>query len=152
MKPSHVGILRYAERVREMHDLAKYLSPPSVKCNIYEADNWKVCDQEFMVSEIRVAIKYGLPSSMQYELDYNQEDYRSLVHENWCDLLSTIQVKDDSKRVATHINKIAYTIASSLSDSDRSVRIPRKKKARLRAGVLRSNKGTHKNAPNHHGT
>ena len=64
-----------------MYDFAKYLPPPSMKSKIYEADNWKVRDQEFTVSEIRVAIKDGLPTSMQDELDNHQDDYLSLTHE-----------------------------------------------------------------------
>ena len=31
VKPFKVKILRYDERVREMHDLVKYLTPPSMK-------------------------------------------------------------------------------------------------------------------------
>ena len=31
VKPFKVKILRYAERVRDMHDLAKYLRPPLMK-------------------------------------------------------------------------------------------------------------------------
>ena len=90
VKPFCVSILQYVKYVREMHDLEKYPPPHSIKVKIYEADTWKVRDQEFMVSEIHVAIKDGILSSMQYELDDNQEDYLSLAHEDWCDLLSII--------------------------------------------------------------
>ena len=40
MKPFKVKILRYAERVRDMHDLAKYLPPPSMKGESSMAANW----------------------------------------------------------------------------------------------------------------
>ena len=40
VKPFRVKIIRYAERVREMHDLAKYLLPLSMKGESAEADNW----------------------------------------------------------------------------------------------------------------
>ena len=116
-----------------------------MKVKSYEADNWKVHDKECTVSEIRVAIKYDLPTSMQDELDDHQEDYRSLAYEDRCDLLSTIQVKDDRKRAATQIKKIASPSAASISDSDGSFSIPSKKKDTT--GVLRSNKGPHKKAP-----
>ena len=89
---------------------------------------------------------------MQYELDGHQEDYRSLTHEYWCDLLSTIEFKDNSKRAETQIKKIASDKAASLYDSDISVGIPRKKKSRLGAGVLRYNRGSHNKVPNHRGT
>ena len=85
---------------------------------------------------------------MQDELEDNQDDYCSLTHEYWCDLLSTIDVKDSRKSSATQIKKIAFSIAASLSDRNRSVRIPRKKKART--GVLRSIKGHHDKSYKHH--
>ena len=59
-----VIIIRYADRVREMHDLSKYLPPLSIQGMSYEADNWKFRDQEFTVSEISDAIKDVIPSSM----------------------------------------------------------------------------------------
>ena len=76
VKLFRVGFIWYANLVVEMHDLAKYLPPLSIKGDRYEASNWKVRDQEFTISEIRVAIKDGLPSSMQDELDDHHEDYR----------------------------------------------------------------------------
>ena len=66
--------------------------------------------------DIIVAIKDGLPLSMQYELEDNQEDYRSLTHEYWCDLLYKIEVKDNRKRAFYKIKKIATAIAASHSD------------------------------------
>ena len=81
-----------------------------------ESANWTVRNQEFTVSEICLAIKYGLPLSMQYELDDHQEDYPSLTHEDFCGLLSTIEVKDEIKRAATHINNIPLARSASLSD------------------------------------
>ena len=67
-KPFRVKILRYTKRMREIHDLAKYLHPPSMKCESAEAANWTVLNQEFTASEIPLAIKDGLPSSMPDEL------------------------------------------------------------------------------------
>ena len=64
------------------------------------------------------------------ELDDNIEDYRSLTYEYWCDLLSTIEVKDERKRAAVYIKKIASTRPASPSNSDESVRIMRRKKAK----------------------
>ena len=85
-------------------------------------------------------------------MDDRQEDYHSLTHEGWCYLLSTIEVKEDRKRSATQIKKIASARAASISDSDGSVRPLRNKKAIIGAGVLRSNKVPNNKAPNHHGT
>ena len=72
--------------------------------------------------------------------------------EYWCDLLSKMEVKYNRKRAATHINNITSARAASLSEIDEPVRIPKKRKARLGAVVLRSNKGSHNKAPKHHGT
>ena len=90
VKPFRVKFIRYAERVKEKHDLAKYLTPPSMRSVSSDSANWTVCNQEFRVSEIRLTIKDGIPSSMQDELEDHQEDYQSLTHEDWCDLLYTI--------------------------------------------------------------
>ena len=142
--------LRYAERVQEMHDLAKCLPPPSIKGDIYEEDNWEGRGEELSMNDIIIEIKDGPPSSMQYKLEDNQEDYSYLTHEYWCDLFSTIKVKDNRKRSATQIKKIASDRASYLSDNDRFVRIPRKKKSRT--GFLRNNKGPNNRAPKHNVT
>ena len=52
LKPFKVKIIRYAERVRDMHDLAKYLPPPSMKGDIAMADNWSIHNKEFMINDI----------------------------------------------------------------------------------------------------
>ena len=83
-----------------------------------------------MVSELQLAIKDGLPSSMQDDLEDHLEDYFYLPYEYWCDLLSTIKVKDERKRVASQIKKIESSRKASLSDSKNSLMIPNKKKAR----------------------
>ena len=76
------------------------------------------------------------------------EDYRSLNYEDWCDLLSIIKVKYKRKRASTHTKKIASDRSASLSNSNESVRILRKKKART--DILRSNKGPKKRAHKNH--
>ena len=149
VKPFHVVILCYTERVQDTHDLEKHLTPPEMKSNFYEADNWKVCYKYFYVDDIQVWIKDGLCSSMRDELEDNQEDYRSLTHEDWCYLLSTIEVKDNSKRAATQFENISSARAASNSDSDGYVRILRKNKART--GVLRNNKVHNNKSPKHNG-
>ena len=45
VKPFRVVILQYAERVCEMHDLAKYLPPPLTKGQEYNDADWDVCDK-----------------------------------------------------------------------------------------------------------
>ena len=50
--PFKVKILRYAERVHEMHDLAKYLPTPSMKGESAMASNWSVCNEEFATIDL----------------------------------------------------------------------------------------------------
>ena len=138
MKPFKVKIIRYAKRVSGMHDLAKYLPPPLMKGKRSEADNWTVRNQEITTSGTRLAIKDRLPSSMRDELENHPEDYRSSTYEDWSDLLSKMEVKCERKRAAFHIKKTASDRSASLSESDESIIIPSKKKART--GVLHSNK------------
>ena len=87
---------------------------------------------------------------MRDELDDHPEDYFSLTYEDWCDLLSTIEVIGERKRAEDHIKKIASARAASLSDSNESVRIPRRKKAKT--GVLNSHKTPRRAHNRHHGT
>ena len=77
-----VKSLCYVERVCEMHDLAKYRPPPYMKRKIVMADNWNICNKEFTTSDIRLAIKDGIPKSMRGELDDHPENYCSLTYED----------------------------------------------------------------------
>ena len=148
VKPFKVKVLCYAKRVREMHDLAKYLPPPLMKEESAMTANWSVRNKEFTTSDLQLAIKDGSPKTITDELDDHPEDYHSLTYEYWCELLSTIEVKYKSKRAAVHIKKIASAMIDSLSDSDESVRIPRRKKAKT--GVLNYHKFPRRAYDRHH--
>ena len=139
---------RCSERVREMHDLSKYLNPPSMKGESEMEANWNAHNKEFTSNDLQLAIKDGLPKSMRDKLDGHPEDYCSLTYEYWCDILSTIEVKYEIKRAAVKIKKISYARAASLSDNDKYVSIPRKNKAKN--GVLRSNKSPKRAHIRHH--
>ena len=82
-------------------------------------------------------------------MDYHLEYYRYLTYEDWCDLLSTIEVKYERKSSAVHIKKISSARAASLSDSDKSVRVARRKKAKN--GVSNSHKSPSRAHDRHHG-
>ena len=71
VKPFRVKFLPSTKRNINMHNLSKYLTPPSMKGKRIEEANWTFHNQELTVSEIRLAIKDGIPSYMHYEL----EDY-----------------------------------------------------------------------------
>ena len=102
LKPFHVRNIHHAKCVQDIHNLANNLPNPSMKGNGYVSANWKFHNETFSVNDSQVAVKYGLPSSMQDEVEENQEDCNSLTHEDWWELLSTIKVKDNRKREATH--------------------------------------------------
>ena len=70
---------------------------------------------------------------MNYDLEDNQEDYRSLSNEYWCEIVSNIQVKDNRKRVETQIKRLETSHAAPNSDRDESIRVLCKK--RVRTGV-----------------
>ena len=74
VKPLKVKKLRYIERVREMYDLAKCLPTPLMKGQSAMADNWSIRNEEFMTSDIQLAIKDGLPKPIRYELDDHLEE------------------------------------------------------------------------------
>ena len=67
---------------------------------------------------------------MQNELEDSQEYYHSLNHEDWCELLSTIKVKDNRKRAATQIKIIETSIEGSHYNSDECIRALCNKRAR----------------------
>ena len=74
---------------------------------------------------------------MQDKLEDKYEDYCSIPRENWCDLLSTMKIKENNKRSAAHINRLATSKASPInSDSGDYIGVLRKKKAST--GVLPS--------------
>ena len=52
VKPLCVGILRYAKRVQDIHDLVKHLTPPLIKGGFYEASNWKFRNKELSIHEV----------------------------------------------------------------------------------------------------
>ena len=61
LKTFKVKNLRYAERVREMHDLVKYLPPPLTKGESEISANWYVRNEEFTTSDTRLAIRTDPP-------------------------------------------------------------------------------------------
>ena len=53
----------YAERVHDMHDIAKYLHPPLTKVDIFELASWDVRNKELSENEICVSIKTYSPNT-----------------------------------------------------------------------------------------
>ena len=113
------------------------------------AANCSVCNKKFNSSDLWLSIKDVLPKQIRDELDDHPEDYRSLTYKDFCGLMYTIEVKDEGKRSAVHIKKIASTRESSLSNSNNSVRIPRRNKAKT--GVSNSHNSPIRAPDRHHG-
>ena len=65
VNPFRVGITQYAEHVRDMHYLAKYLPPTLMKRDEYNQSYWAICNKEFYKYEIRVATKNGITTPLQ---------------------------------------------------------------------------------------
>ena len=64
VKSFRVMILQYIKSLHDMHELAKYLPPPSMKGEIFKSASWGVCDKELYENEIRVEDKDGIPTSI----------------------------------------------------------------------------------------
>ena len=147
VKTFKVKILHYADCVREMHDLEKYLLPISMKGESVEAANWVIRNQYLTAGKVWREIKDGLPKYIQDELEDHPEDYRSLTYEYWCDILPTIKGKDENKSAAAQTKNIDSARAAYLSGVEYSSKIQRKKKSRT--GILWSNKPQKKAHKNH---
>ena len=80
LKPFIVGILQYSERVRDMHDIAKYLRPLSINGGEYYEVDWDVCDKEVPDQDVCVATGGGLPTSIQDNLDNTIQYYCFVLH------------------------------------------------------------------------
>ena len=147
VKPFKDKIICYAERVCEMHDLSNYLPPHSIKGDSAMAANCNVHNEKFTASDIRLAIKHGIPKFMRDELDDPLEHYCSLTYEDWCDFLSKIKVKNERKREAAYIKSISSAREAPFSGSNEYVKHLRKKKTKT--GVLQYKKSPNK-AHRHH--
>ena len=69
-------------------------------------------------------------------------------HEYWCDLLYTIEVKDNKKMEATQIKRLAASKATYHYNRNESIRVPCKK--RLSTGVIPNCKKQEENTPKYH--
>ena len=112
-----------------MHDLAKYLTPPLMEVVGFEEDSWDFLYKEFNERVILFATKDGLPTSTQGELEDNQEGYRSITYEKWCDLLTTTEIKDNSNMDVSQIKRLVTSKAHPVNyDRNESVRVLLKKR------------------------
>ena len=80
VKPFRAGILQYTGNIREMHNLAKFLTPPMKKGDQYDQAYWTVHDIELSEDDIFVATKDSLPSSNHNYIQDKEKKYLSLLH------------------------------------------------------------------------
>ena len=72
VKPLRFVILHYSERVHEMHNLEKYLPSILMKVVGTKEAGWDIYEKVLNEYFISVATKYGVPASMQDELEDNK--------------------------------------------------------------------------------
>ena len=84
-------------------------------------------------------------------MDEKDTDFCSLPHKEWCDLLSTLETKDNMKKYAAQIKRLdRYKVVFVDSERDTILKVPHKKKART--SVFPDHKQSNKkNTPRHGG-
>ena len=116
----------------------------------FEEASWYICDRELNEDVIKVTTKDRIPTYIHDELEDNKEEYCSITHEEWCNLLSTMGVNDNRKRDASQIKRLVIPNEAPVNyDSDESVRVPYKNRART--GVITSRRQQGKKTLKHHG-
>ena len=74
-KSLKVRIFCYTECIRDMFDIAQYLSPPIKKCEeCYEA-NWETRYKQFTQDLIRQDTWDSILATMQEDTNYKESDY-----------------------------------------------------------------------------
>ena len=91
MNTYRVIILQHSERVHEIYDLNEYVTPPLKKGDMFDQENWNICDCNFTKDEIRIVTKDGVPTSMQDEMDDKDAYYHYLHLEDWRDLMYNLK-------------------------------------------------------------
>ena len=109
----------------------------------------KSTTKNYLSMIFELLLRMDSPHPFRMTLEDNQEDYFPLNNEYWCDLFSATKVKDNRKRAATQIKSIENLRAKSNYDSDESIRVPCKKRART--GVIHNCKQQGGNTTKHQG-
>ena len=99
--PLRLSILQYIKRIHDMHDLVKYLPPPSKKGDMFYHLYYRIHAREFMEGEIHVATNIGLPQYIYYGMWDKDKYYHHFIHEEWWYLLSTLEAKKTGRGMLT---------------------------------------------------
>ena len=105
---------------------------------MFDQAYWSFRNKYLTKDEIFVETKYSIPISTKDEMDSKDKYYISLSYEEWCDLLYTLEDKDNRKMDAAHIKILSIQRNVLDSNSNVRTRLPHKKKDST--GVLLSRK------------
>ena len=116
---------------------------------MFDQAYWSFRNKYLTKDEIFVETKYSIPISTKDEMDSKDKYYISLSYEEWCDLLYTLEDKDNRKMDAAHIKIISKQ--RNVLDSNGNVRTRLLHKKKDSTGVLLSRKENKNKTPYHKG-
>ena len=137
-KPFRVIIIQSEKCVFEMHYISKYLPPTSKKGDLYHQEDWRLVNRDLTEYNICVDTKDVPSQSMYDETEDKYRYYYNLSHESWCDLLSTLDAKENSNGADAQIKRISRHKYDPEYSSEEILRVPHKRKAIT--GVLKPQK------------
>ena len=91
-------MVKYCERILELHDSLKCLPPHSIKGEEYKEADWVNLEKVPLEYTICLSIRDGLPGDIQNELDQKETDYRLMNPEELYLALHDIENADIRRR------------------------------------------------------
>ena len=88
-----------------MNDLDHLLTHMSKKGEDFNESHCIVQDKEITKNEIQKK-RDGLTTSMNEKIEDKYKDYRAILHDEWCDILYTLELQESIKRASTQIKKL----------------------------------------------
>jgi hypothetical protein len=132
IKPYDMAMRDFYDRVVEMYSFIYYLQPPSMNNQAWYEARWHTLTALPSEERIRVAIRNGLPRSMQDKLDQKDEDYRMVSNETFLDYLYRLEIEDQQERAEKQRLRESLEKKGNLKAAEavESGRIPKKDKKR----------------------
>ena len=91
-----------------MNNLAKYLTPPLTKGNRFDSDSWDVHGKNDLIMRFALQLSTDSPHPCRT----SRRIIKRTIFPYWIDLLYTIKVKENGKRAATQIKRLATSRAA----------------------------------------
>lgn len=85
IKPYDMAIRDFYDCVLEMYSYLHYMQLPSMNNQAWYEAKWHMLYNRPIEERLHVAIRNGLPRSMQDKLDQKDEDYRMVNNETFLD-------------------------------------------------------------------